>query len=1004
MKKTLITVLLLSSVVGGAAHVLAGTGTWVDVTDPKEGYGTATKTNWSGDLVPDHPFGKYGPVPRGSYSVLYGDNSTEGWPVNPLEEVSSYTQAFQTPSECLNATPMVVDSNIAYFLKPADLIHPWTRNSGPVGFGNEMAHCWRGSKTWSSPDRSNLDRVWSLDLALGMRYGWNMNRKKIYNETNIPTDFRYVEWSGFPATSLSQSLTALAVDPATGHKSIFFFGGSILIYNPLDNQRNIYVYDIVDDRWRLKQAKLPYRMALGSATHLNGKIYLIGGGRNIYSPQNPVPYPYDTTGYSHNSDVYVYDLLSDSLTKEGSINDTTYPAGTYPSSWYLDRMFASTTYRMRHRGIAINNAIYLFGGEYGRLAVQYDGYVGCTTPYGMGFSSSTCTSFASNSIEANRGWVWKYDPAAKAFTSYSLYPGDPGINTSRYFVDPDFSSAALSSDGKRVYSLVDQASVFMEYPSLKYLKTPMSSITSTLFTLDLASGAWTPEEMDTKRIFLHAPMGAATSDGGYVAMGAALCESNKCINNLDTKPYQNPVSGNFWIKFFKPLSVTQAETVRVEPTTLQVMHDGSLASIGVITPYLATSTGERTLNALTDVVGKSTPGDTSVSNWAISYNNSNAIQARLLGDLDGDGTITKADSDLALQYAVNNSVLTAFQKMVGDVANNDGLITFADALRLLKAASSTATIPAQYIVQGLASTTASPDAKVTLTYKGTSGVQTVVVPIEVVDTMTLPDLTASLITPTYTDKGVPSTFTFTVSNSMATGTQDGFYNQIQQASDANGTSKSMLKKMQQVTPLAKGASASVTASLTFSAAGTYYLRGCADQSTVGDQYGAIPESNETNNCAPSWTRVNVYECKNLPPNVITYGSLDNITGLTGNTSYKYSASDTADKCEYYCAQNYAYDGTSCVQVAAKQPTVTLTANPLRVKKGSPTTITWSSTDSASCALTRDPSSGWQVLRDLLGQVTDYPTTQSTYTITCVNGTYSATKKVTVNVVPDFTPY
>ena len=80
---------------------------------------------------------------------------------------------------------------------------------------------------------------------------------------------------------------------------------------------------------------------------------------------------------------------------------------------------------------------------------------------------------------------------------------------------------------------------------------------------------------------------------------------------------------------------------------------------------------------------------------------------------------------------------------------------------------------------------------------------------------------------------------------------------------------------------------------------------------------------------------------------------------------------------------------------AHSPTITLTVTPTSVAAGSPTTLTWSSTDAASCAA----SGAWSGVRSTANSVTLNPITTSTYTLTCSGNGGSTTQSVTVTIVP-----
>ena len=895
----LITILALAGSV--ATPALAATGTWIDTKNPANGYGSLplTRINEYAEESGPQPYGTYGPIPRGQNigGYLHGMDSSNGYPVSPVDGTP------QSPLDCLNDAPLYVINNVAYFLMPADsnvliggnYLSP-PRQLNPYYEGNASTRCdllegYRLGKyvienQYLQPTQDSYDRVWTLDLVLGSRYGWNINRKKIYDQNDLPTELKNIHinihidnnlWPNL-GTHLSSAATVLATDPATGHKSFFFFGGSpyhllnadfLSIYGN-ERGRHVYVYDIVADRWSVKSSLLPYRIVNASATVLNGKIYLIGGVKSdcIYgdsvSALNEETNKYVTTNlyrysdsgtkiycdqfesgferpvrYWANDTVYVYDLATDTYTKGGTI---------YDPSPYNDQTYGSRTmarnYRTKHQAIAIGQKIYLFGGTYGHVMAKRSLYDGCN--WGYVSPSLDCSQAAVNAIEANRGWAWVYDPAQKAFTSYTAYPGDPGLNNVIWF-DAGRSTAALSSDGTRVYSMAVWLGTFVStQPAFSNGMPLAKDVQSALYTLDLSTGKWEGEPMDSHRIMFHRPWGAATSDGGYVLMGHSICEDDVCQDNIDTKYLGYPLwnRGHFWTLFFKPNLNQPKETLSVQPETLVLSSaTTSTSSIGRVLPYIATSTSAIALRARQDVVAKSVAGDTSVTNWAISENTSNAIQARLIGDLDGDGTLTSVDSDLALKYATGIIPKTTFMTAVGDV-NLDGAVTSADALLLLKVGTSTptATLPAYYVVQGLATTTSNPSARVTITYKGTDGiVQTLTVPVVVQETVQLPDLTSSLITPTVASENVPTTFSFTVSNSNVVDTPTGFTSYIQQA-NSTGSNQSSLGTVKQTTALLKGTSAEVKKSITFSTTGIYYLKGCADQSgPTSNSGGAITE-------------------------------------------------------------------------------------------------------------------------------------------------------------------
>jgi len=80
----------------------------------------------------------------------------------------------------------------------------------------------------------------------------------------------------------------------------------------------------------------------------------------------------------------------------------------------------------------------------------------------------------------------------------------------------------------------------------------------------------------------------------------------------------------------------------------------------------------------------------------------------------------------------------------------------------------------------------------------------------------------------------------------------------------------------------------------------------------------------TGSCSASRTfTAPTYSCTGTLPTNSTLYSDDN-TGLTANTGYSYSASNTATKCQFFCNGGYTWNGSSCV--ATPPPTYTISYN------------------------------------------------------------------------------
>ncbi len=119
-----------------------------------------------------------------------------------------------------------------------------------------------------------------------------------------------------------------------------------------------------------------------------------------------------------------------------------------------------------------------------------------------------------------------------------------------------------------------------------------------------------------------------------------------------------------------------------------------------------------------------------------------------------------------------------------------------------------------------------------------------------------PDLVASSPTPASASLNVAQTYSSTVSNvgNMTTGASFSNFWQKATAADGGGTITDLASSS--MSTLLPGVTANATSpSITFTVAGTYSVRVCADKSSAGSS-GSISESNENNNCSP-WTNLSV---------------------------------------------------------------------------------------------------------------------------------------------------
>jgi hypothetical protein len=152
----------------------------------------------------------------------------------------------------------------------------------------------------------------------------------------------------------------------------------------------------------------------------------------------------------------------------------------------------------------------------------------------------------------------------------------------------------------------------------------------------------------------------------------------------------------------------------------------------------------------------------------------------------------------------------------------------------------------------------------------------------------MPNLTAGLVTPNTATVNVPVVLRSTISNNGNASTGHSFYNFIQiSTTDPNGWgnqgnnasrffSTSKVLAANGNTPielegtvmqtLNAGASAVTTKNYTFTSAGTYYVRACADKSSSANM-GTVDESDENDNCGITWTTIVVPTSSDPMPNL-----------------------------------------------------------------------------------------------------------------------------------------
>ncbi len=169
----------------------------------------------------------------------------------------------------------------------------------------------------------------------------------------------------------------------------------------------------------------------------------------------------------------------------------------------------------------------------------------------------------------------------------------------------------------------------------------------------------------------------------------------------------------------------------------------------------------------------------------------------------------------------------------------------------------------------------------------------------------LPDLTAGLASPSAATTGVARTYTAVISNggNASTGASFSYFFQTCNTGGGCGTPADRTPSGTMPAVTAGGMDTATSPSITFSPAGTYSIRVCADK-TSSSNAGTITESNESNNCGP-WKNItvasNTYTVTpsagaggSISPNTAqTVASGDNTSfTVTPNTGYTASVGGT----------------------------------------------------------------------------------------------------------------
>lgn len=242
-------------------------------------------------------------------------------------------------------------------------------------------------------------------------------------------------------------------------------------------------------------------------------------------------------------------------------------------------------------------------------------------------------------------------------------------------------------------------------------------------------------------------------------------------------------------------------------------------------------------------------------------------------------------------------------------------------------------------------------------------------PIVVSDTPpppSLPDLTAGMVSPSTAIVNTPVNLSAIITNQGTASTGTGFYNffQVSTTSPGSGTgnnnnNQSSLFSFNTalaassggsnygdqspvwMSTLGPGASAIATDPYTFTTAGTYYVRACANMTSSG-VFGSVVESNYNNNCSPAWTTVTVTN-SNVPLPDLTAGAVTPTTATINiPTTFSSTISNIGDASTGISFPNFFQVSTDD-GVTATDLTPPIWLPPLGPGNSAPVTITYTPT-------------------------------------------------------------
>jgi hypothetical protein len=227
--------------------------------------------------------------------------------------------------------------------------------------------------------------------------------------------------------------------------------------------------------------------------------------------------------------------------------------------------------------------------------------------------------------------------------------------------------------------------------------------------------------------------------------------------------------------------------------------------------------------------------------------------------------------------------------------------------------------------------------------------------------------------------------------------------QIHPASIPASIAETSVKKNLASATLDAGASVPKTTVHAFPTKGKWFVRACADMSTV--VASVVDELDENDNCSDEWKEVNVGEEDDddddgedrCTPGLECFSSTENTCGMPGTGVCRADGTCNAT----------APSDDVCPVGGDDEPSVEIDATPLRVPKDGSTNVMWEATNVRRCRIEGPTfSNGWIQGPTLDGEKSVPITEQSVFRITCesLNGSADVSEQVIVNILPDFNEF